>query len=323
MVGGGRYILTEILPVFRDYNSKGICEFNFELLRNKVFEKFELKTNDFEVLFEYAKNDNSEKLFIISSYHSYHTDQALRVLQLSNSKVIIEKPPCITFVDFHLLLKAYDQEKIYIAYHRRFASWNIKIKDILLNISTPLIMTMIIHEVNIPDYHWYFAPNQGTRISGNLCHWIDLAYFWINQKPFNLSITRNTILGVDYSVYNILFENGSLVSFTPSDFGDGTHGVQEYITIKGKNIDIYLSDHLNLSIWRNGGRKKYFRLKRDKGHKRLNRYYSEYVKTGIPSPYSRKDFILSTFTYIKFAEMFNNNIDSFEFDSKYFIDYGI
>jgi predicted dehydrogenase len=323
IVGCGRYVMTEILPVFKSYNLRGICEFNFELLQSTTFNEFELKTNDFDVLLEFARHDANQKLFIIASYHSYHTEQTVKALQLSNTRVLIEKPPCISFNDFNKLHEVYDQNRIYIAYHRRFAAWNIKIKKLLAQNGSPLLVNMLIHEVNIPVYHWYFAPNQGTRISGNLCHWIDLTFFWIRQRPVRLSITRNTILGIDYSVYNILFENGTLVNYIPSDLGNGLRGVQEYITIRGKDLEINLSDHLHLRIWQNGKTNNYYKIRRDKGHVRLNKYYTKFVQTGIPSPYAKKDFILTTFTYIKFVEMWNKNIDSFEFNEDFFTEQNI
>jgi predicted dehydrogenase len=323
IIGGGRYVLTEILPVFRNYNMQGLCDFNFELLQNPVFSNFNLRTNDFDEIIEYAKKDSSEKLFIIASYHSYHTDQAARALKLVNAKVVIEKPPCITLEDFHNLLGLYDESRIYIAYHRRFAEWNIRLKEILTATVSPVMINMIIHEIEIPSHHWYFAPNQGTRISGNLCHWIDLAYFWISQKPARLLITRNVVLGIDSSVFNILFENGTLVNLIASDKGDGTKGVQENITIKGEGLDISVEDYIKMHIWRNDKKRHYLRLKRDKGHIKLNKYYTGYVTNGIPSPYTRKDFVLTTFTYIKFVEMWEKGEDIFVFGNDFYERYQI
>jgi predicted dehydrogenase len=318
IIGAGRYALTEILPVFRSYNMKGLCDFNFELLQNEIFGEFELKTNDFETLIEYAKADPCPKVFIIASYHSYHTFQAVRALDTENSKVVIEKPPCVTMDDFQKLLAIYDEKRIYIAYHRRFAGWNLKLRNILHNARVPVNISMLIREITISPQHWYFAPNQGTRISGNLCHWIDLAYFWINKKPAALMITRNTILGIDSSLFNILFEDGTLVNLVASDKGDGTNGVQEHITVRGEGIDVHIGDYVKLDLWYNGKKRHYSGIRRDKGHMKMNKYYTGYVQNNVPSPYSRRDFILTTFTYIRFVEMWEKGEDNFVFGNDFF-----
>lgn len=319
LVGCGKYVFSEILPIFKEFNQKMAVDFNYEILNLEVFKDFYIRTNDFNTIFDYSDNEN-KKLAVIASYHSYHTEQAVRFLTLKASKVIIEKPPCVTKDDFIKLLSIYDTKRVYIAYHRRFSKWNILVKKIIARNPTPLIINMVIREPQIPPNHWYFSPNQGTRISGNLCHWIDLAIFWIQRMPVSIKISKNEILGVDHSIYNIVFDDGTIVNLVPTDMGDGTRGVQEYIIIKGKSIDIRIEDYTRMWIWEKGRRKTYFSRIRDKGHRKLNDMYKKFILHGIESPYSKRDFIFTTWIYISFVEIFYSNQDSLELDFSGFLD---
>ncbi len=58
----------------------------------------------------------------------------------------------------------------------------------------PLTMTCIVKELRLPKSHWYYWSTQGTRIAGNLCHWIDLGAYCIKQRPvsvYGVSVPEN------------------------------------------------------------------------------------------------------------------------------------
>jgi predicted dehydrogenase len=318
LIGGGRYTLTEILPILKNYYYKAICDFNDEILNLGVYEKFEYRTNDFSKIISLNSNNKNEKLCVVSSYHSYHTRQAVEFLKLDSSKVILEKPPCVTLEDFESLLSVYDEERLFISYHRRYAPWNLKIKELLANSEYPFIANFQIKEKKLSSYHWYYWPNQGTRITGNLCHWIDLSIFFFG-KPSEIFISKNP-LGVDLSNFSILFSNNSLASFSYSDYGDLTRGVQENINIKGNDIEIILNDYLSLTIWSKGRMKNKRNIRRDKGHKKMNLKIKSYIDNNLPSDYSKKDFIYTTLTYIKIVELMKSDQSSLKLDFSQFED---
>jgi hypothetical protein len=312
LIGSGRYVLTEILPIFKSYYNKAVCDFNFNILNLHIYKDFEYRTNDFKKIISLNTTNKNEKLGVISSYHSYHTEQATEFLKLESSKVILEKPPCVTMDDFKLLLSVYNTKRLFISYHRRYAIWNLKIKKILARSSKPFIANFQIHEKRISPFHWYYWPNQGTRISGNLCHWIDLSIFLFGE-PTEIFISKNPD-GIDFSNFSLLFKNHSLASFNYSDFGDMTRGVQEFINIRGNDLEITIKDYLSLKIWNKGKVYKKLNRIRDKGHIRMNRRIKECIDNNYPSDYSREDFIYTTLTYIKVVELMNSDQSSMKLD---------
>ena len=318
-IGCGGYVLTEVLPVFEEFNKKAAIDFNYNILTSKYYSQFELRSNDFAQI-KTLNLSNQLNLGIIASYHSYHTAQAIEFLSnVPNSKVIIEKPPCITKSDLKTLAEAFDPLKIFIGYHRRYAKWNQKIKTILTTVNESCTINMIIHEVQITNEHWYQAPNQGTRIAGNLSHWIDLSIYWLESTPSRISIAKNEIEGIDNSIFTIHFSDGSLVNLIPTDKGNGTHGVQEYITIKSKKLDVTINDYLEMKVWQEGKSQKYLSLKRKKGHEKMNQIFKSQILSNSPSDYTKKDLIFSTFIYMSFVDLYKSKKSSCKLDFSEFI----
>ena len=312
IIGCGDYFRTYVYPHFKkSFNLAAAIDFNYEILRNKFLNKFKIKTNDF---YEAISGDSdNNKLAIIASYHSYHTTQALEFMKLKNSKVIIEKPPCVNYDDFNHLLEKYDTSKIFIGYNRRHIPWVLKVKKLLKEYDSPCVMSIEIKEVQITKYHWYNAPNQGSRIAGNLCHWIDLTIFLLEgKKPVSISISKNKILGIDNSTFIILFDDGSIVTLIPSDYGDGTYGVQEFIKIRNEKLDIRIDDFMHMRLWINGKVRNYYKLRRDKGHDIMYKKFCNSILSNKKSEYTKNDLIYSTSIYLNFIKLYYSDESNME-----------
>ncbi len=309
IIGSGFYIKSFVLPFFKKFNPKVAVDFNHNILTANYLKNFEIRTNDFSKILEYSE-DEKLKCGIIASYHSYHTQQAIDFLKMPNSVVVIEKPPCVTFDDLRMLLQNYDPKKIYIGYNRRFIKWNAIVRDLIAKHPSPCIINISITEAQISKSHWYYAPNQGTRIAGNLCHWVDLVIYLLQKKPIKVMISRNDKLGIEYSSYSILFEDGSIANLTPTDLGDGTHGVQEFLHIRNEELDIKIDDYLRMRIWEKGRTRNYYKIRRDKGHAKMYRFFNKAITNKIPSNYSKTDLIYSTLTYISLIHLSKSDFDS-------------
>jgi predicted dehydrogenase len=161
--------------------------------------------------------------------------------------------------------------------------------------------------------HWYNAPNQGSRIAGNLCHWIDLTIFLLEgKKPVSISISKNKILGIDNSTFIILFDDGSIVTLIPSDYGDGTYGVQEFIKIRNEKLDIRIDDFMHMRLWINGKVRNYYKLRRDKGHDIMYKKFCNSILSNKKSEYTKNDLIYSTSIYLNFIKLYYSDESNME-----------
>jgi predicted dehydrogenase len=298
-------MLSEVLPLYlKSADLAAAIDVDRSVLDLPELQKAAQRSNDLPAAMEADERPERPKLAYIASYHNWHSAQALDFLEhFPESRVIIEKPPCITEEDLRTLWHAFDPERVFIAFHRRYAPMNRWIRNWIRELSEPVMIDMRIHEAPIGPDHWYFAPGQGTRIAGNLCHWIDLALFWLPSEPTRASVACNETQDPDRSFYNLHFEDGSMVHFTATDLGDPTYGVQEQIQIQGKEQEIHLADNLRVRRWLRGRWKGYRRIRRDKGHERMNRDYLDRILAGKSSPYGASDLLKVTRIQNVFAEL--------------------
>lgn len=312
LIGCGDYVRTQVIPVFADYNFKLACDFNPLVLGLAELRSFEYRTNCFDNIARAIVPDRLS-VAIIASYHSYHTRQANTLLQYPHVQVMIEKPPCVTRDDLERLVSVFDPQRVTIGYNRRHIPWNKRVKELIAKHKEPVVISIEITEVQITHEHWYFWPNQGTRITGNLCHWLDLCVYWLDTLPVELFVGRNRKLGIDHSTFSVAFADGSMAHFVPTDLGNGTWGVREKISIRAESFEVNIDDYMRLHIWERGRDTVRYALIRDKGHKKMYQDFRSRIQKGIPHAYTIKDLVLSTELYLHCVELFNSDRASCQF----------
>jgi len=283
--GFGAYARTYSLKFFKnninsiiDYNKNTLSSFS-KINKVSYFEDYR------DSLSQYKAIENP--IAIIATYHSSHFKIAKALFNANfRGKVFIEKPISVQFTDALELIKLKKSGFWCDAgYNRRYIDWNIAVKNMLEPISEPKIINISVKELKIPSWHWYFWPNQGTRITGNTCHWIDLGYFWIKCKPSEMAL-----LNSDDSVsLGISFEDGSIVNIITSDKGNSLRGVQERIEIKAGDTTIFIDDYKKMIIYDNGRTIIKRKIFRDKGHNRMYKDFLKATKTNGKSKYADDD----------------------------------
>jgi len=312
IIGCGSYTRTYVLPIFKSFYRKFACDLNPTVLGSKYLNTFEYRSNSFLDMFNICKSDN-HSVALIASYHSNHSEQAVSILsRLENVKVFIEKPPCVSRDDLDNLLRVFDTNRVAVGYNRRYIPWNRLIRDLIHQYDAPVSICFNIKEVQVPVDHWYCWPNQGTRITGNLSHWFDLSVYWIDSLPKKLFVSRNDVLGIDHSTFVVIFENGSTATFLPDDRGDLTRGVQEFISIRSENYEVTVNDYTYMKIWEKGKTKRFYNIRRNKGHSAMYKDFVQKVRSGQPFTYTHKDLIYSSELYIKCIEAYMKEIPEVE-----------
>ena len=94
-----------------------------------------------------------------------------------------------------------------------------------------------------PD-HWYFKPEEGGRVLGNLCHWTDFVYQMVppqNRYPIKITPTRWEKSDCDIAV-TYLFGDGTVAAITFSAKGHTFEGVRERFSAHRGDVLISLDD---------------------------------------------------------------------------------
>lgn len=129
----------------------------------------------------------------IASNHASHTDYAVRALR-RGLDVYVEKPIAVTYDQLTRLLREQRTApgRLFAGYNRPFSA---AIR--LLRAQTPIDpaggMTLQCFVVGhqLGSDHWYRLPEEGTRVCGNVGHWLDLMVHMLAWRgmPDRLDIT--------------------------------------------------------------------------------------------------------------------------------------
>ena len=215
-----------------------------------LFEDYGLAyyTDDPQKLLDDPKIDT----FYVASNHATHAPFAIEALK-RNKHVHIEKPHCVTHAQLETLLDTMATSSgrvLSIGYNRPFSVIGQKIQSCLQAESGESMQSWFVagHELD-PD-HWYFSPEEGGRVLGNLCHWIDFVYEMIepeNRYPITITPTRSERSDCDIAV-SFIFGDGSIAAITFSAKGHTFEGVRERYASHRGNTLISMEDFKNLTV---------------------------------------------------------------------------
>ena len=299
VLGGGDYTRSEIIPALRRGRFQLYAVANREPQIAAIVGRdygFALATTDSERAIAELP---APGLVVVATAHDSHTQLACAAVKAGH-RVFLEKPPTVTVDDVHQLAAVMraNPGAIEIGFNRRYHPLVRRARARLARESGPTSISCVVKELTFQPDHWYFWPNQGTRITGNLCHWIDLAVYLIGGSPMPVSITLSprmpgTEPGSDEErVLTVTFEDGSLLTVLGTTRGDDIRGVQEQMDIRRGHTTITIDDLWKYRV-RSDGIERYGRtLFRDKAHTAMYREGLGRIKAGQPSLYAVRDMVV-------------------------------
>jgi predicted dehydrogenase len=316
LFGAGVYAKTYILPNLKRLNCYAVADLN-PILAAVIGEEFSFRHRFIraEQALERLQDVENPRV-VIATYHSTHVqlaDEALR--RNRGALVFIEKPPVTTFDQLQRLLELREGPHfVEIGYNRRHVPFVSKARAILEGQRGPITMTCIVKELNIPRTHWYYWPRQGSRIVGNLSHWIDLGVYFIQRRPESLiCISGGGDIPTDEISTAVLFPDGSLFTLVASDRGNPLRGVQEYIEIRKGDVTVVIEDFIKMRVLKGGRQQVWRKLRREKGHARMCRDFETRCRTGEPAGYPQWDLETSSRIYLSLTESLTSGVQRFDF----------
>lgn len=226
--------------------------------------------------------DDGVELAVVASFHDTHAPLACAALD-AGLRVFIEKPPAIDERQLATLLIscATNPGRWRIGYNRRYAKM-IRVMHRALEVQRgPTTVTCVVREATIPRGHWYYWPTQGTRILGNLCHWLDIGFLLCGRgAPSAMYVSAPEIRGRrdEEVAIHVSFQNGSTCTIVGTGRGDGALGVQERIEARRESRTFVIEDFRRATLYEGGrvlGRWGGFR---DQGHGDMFRSCASWLK---------------------------------------------
>ncbi|NVJ98905.1 MAG: Gfo/Idh/MocA family oxidoreductase [Alphaproteobacteria bacterium] len=316
MVGCGQFgCSTASYFIGKQYGHRFLGCFDIDMAQSRRAQRaygYKHACATFEELLEL---EGAQRIFIASN-HASHTPQAIAALE-KGMKVHIEKPISVTWEQLAQLTRAVEgrEDDLYVGYNRPFSKAITMVRDMLPDGDGSFTIQHFIAGHAIDPDHWYYDPKEGTRICGNVGHWIDLSVHLLSQRDMadrwtmQISYSDEALREENFSL-SMTSEKGDLVTMTFTARGEPFDGVNEAINIQQGDLMARIDDFRTMKVWR----RDYFRKVRfwpkDVGHRKsVGQMFDE--KPAYRRPW--EEIFLSTMLMLHITDMVRNNATVSEF----------
>lgn len=214
-------------------------------------------------------NDPTIDLVFIASNHASHAEYAIAALETGKS-VHIEKPHVVRYNQLERLCEAMRKSpgRVTLGFNRPNSPFGREIRKQIESQTGAAMYNWFIAGHELPPGHWYYAPAEGGRVLGNLCHWTDFVLQLVPAEvryPIRITPTRAEKSDCDIAV-SYVFGDGSIAAITFSAKGHTFEGVRERFAAHRGNVLIAMDDFKELTVEIVDRKRKTSLLFRDHGH---------------------------------------------------------
>jgi predicted dehydrogenase len=229
-----------------------------------------LYTDDATEVIEHPAIDT----IFIASNHASHAEYAIDAIAAGKT-VHIEKPHVVSEDQLERLCAAMQANdgRVALGFNRPLSRIGRDIKAALDSQSGPSMLNWFVSGHALPPDHWYYAPEEGGRIPGNLSHWTDFVYRLVPSEqrfPITINPTRADKADSDIAV-TYTFGDGSIAALMFSAKGQTFEGVKERFTAHRGDVLITMDDFKEMTIQIREHRRRTRQLFQDHGHEEMIR----------------------------------------------------
>jgi predicted dehydrogenase/threonine dehydrogenase-like Zn-dependent dehydrogenase len=239
---------------------------------------------------ELISNPNLDAVFILTRHNS-HAAYVKSALEQGKC-VFVEKPLAVNRGQMELVRTAYasclaanGSAFLMVGFNRRFSPLTEKLKAFFAGRSEPMLVHIRCNAGFIPRNSWVQSPENGGRIVGELCHFVDWARSVVGCPMQSLTATALPDSGRysrDNLTVTISFEDGSVANLLYLSNGDRAVA-KEYFEVFCANSIARLDDFKTLHLARNG-KSETSKGGRDKGHRREVELTVQAMQQGHDAP---------------------------------------
>jgi predicted dehydrogenase len=232
----------------------------------------------------YAANENpysiianpSCKYVYIASNHASHTEYAIEAMK-KGKIVYVEKPISVNYEQFKEIFALNRSKKkggnnLFVGYNRPFAKAILELNKHISGSLLPVTLNCFVIGHFIPKDHWYRNSIEGTRICGNVGHWIDLSINIMNTRGiipdiFSINISYSNVDEIDDNIsITITTEYNDLINIIISSRSEPFEGINESIQFQSGGIIAKIDDFRKINIWDEHKKKSFIFYPKDVGH---------------------------------------------------------
>lgn len=266
---------------------------------------FENCTTDYrEVLDE--KDINA---VVILTPHSLHAKMVIEALK-AGKNVFVEKPLCINEEELKEIMSLYSSLFLMVGYNRRFSPHTVKASEYLKDRQDPMVINYRINAGYVPPDHWVHSEEEGgSRIIGEICHFVDMMQFLTKSNPIRVYAERisgnnKTSLNSDNVTIILKFEDGSVGNIVYSASGDKEFS-REQIEVFCEGKTIVIKDYRETISHYSGKKKTFKTFNQEMGYKEELQHFFEAISGKSDIKLTPDEIFISTLAVF----MINESLD--------------
>lgn len=214
-VGLGQFATNYLLPTIKSSGANLIAVANSTSVNSLTSAKqhgFALSSTE---ALEVIGNPDVNTVFV-ATRHDMHA--AFVVASIAHGKaVFVEKPLCTTNEQLNQIkvMMQMRNGRVMVGFNRRFSKPFQKIQSVFAQRTEPMAISYRVNAGTIPKSHWVHSPENGGRIIGEACHFIDVMCYLTNSTPEKvyaecISANSQDLTNADSFVATIKFKDGSI-----------------------------------------------------------------------------------------------------------------
>lgn len=272
VIGCGQFAFSTIGYYLDRLPTSGIAAcYDIDEKTARTFSKFHRVKNNVKYP-EAVISDPAVETIYIASNHASHANYAISALAAGKT-VYLEKPVAVSLEQLKALHKAVAKSTspIFAGYNRPFSKTICFLRNTISGQQTPLTLSCFISGHQLAEDHWYRKPDEGTRVCGNIGHWLDLAVHILHWSTLpdrwtiNLTWSDNRWRDDNMSI-SMASERGDLLNIVLTARTEPFEGINESINLQWGDAIVKIDDFRRMTIWKGDSLIKRKFWPKDVGH---------------------------------------------------------
>jgi predicted dehydrogenase/threonine dehydrogenase-like Zn-dependent dehydrogenase len=296
VIGAGSYATSMLLPHLRDRPDVRLVEVATATGLSAVNAErrfgFERCSTDHRGLLA----DDAIDAVVIATRHHAHAAMVCEALAAGKA-VFVEKPLAVDPDQLRAILAAISasgNDRLMVGFNRRFAPLLVDLKAAVGTRSGPVQVRYDVNAGRLEPGSWYALPEEGSRLVGEGCHFVDTISWWLDQEP--VAVFSAATGDPDDNATTLLYPDGSVGTIAYPTGGD-SRAPKERFQVTGDRQVATLHNFQRTELWR-GGRRRVRRSRTgiDKGQRQELHAFVRAVAEASAMPIPLASLVATTMT---------------------------
>ncbi|HEX6785896.1 MAG TPA: Gfo/Idh/MocA family oxidoreductase, partial [Acidimicrobiales bacterium] len=254
VIGAGSYATSMLLPHLRDRPDVRLVEVatatGLSAANAQRRFGFERCSTDHRGLLA----DEAVDAVVIATRHHAHAAMVCEALAAGKA-VFVEKPLAVDPDQLREILAAVTasgNDRLMVGFNRRFAPLLVGLKAATGTRSGPVQVRYDVNAGRLAAGSWYGHPEEGSRLVGEGCHFVDTVSWWLEQDP--VTVFAAATGDPDDTATTLLYPDGSVATIAYQTGGD-PRAPKELFQVSGDSQVARLHNFQRTELWRGGRRR--------------------------------------------------------------------